>query len=272
MAWKSGRECWRGSRSRQDCGQKTCNSLQDGNSRRRGTTIKLIQHGLDAFERLFCGVPLNAAGDVGEVEPDFYAAEVGTFGADRCGDASANMAGRADVARELRMDFAELGYFIKRRFVDFFLSVEAGAHGPFVEEMEERAGFDQPNGFGVGQNIERDLGGNAAVEEFVLGSPGIAHGAVVDFLGARILFQKHGRDVVGLAGVSESEQGTRARDHTVALVLAVSGVADFFGEGVVGVLQGAHSGRMDADVQGFEAIEIARGIEKAIDGFGIAAL
>ncbi len=34
----------------------------------------------------------------------------------------------------------------------------------------------------------------------------------------------------------------------MALVLAVGGVADFFGESVVGVLQGAHCRRVDADV------------------------
>ena len=57
----------------------------------------------------------------------------------------------------------------------------------------------------------------------------------------------------------------------MALVLGVGGVADFFGEGVVGVLQSAHHGRVNADVQGFEAIEIPGGIEQAIDGFGIGA-
>ena len=35
------------------------------------------------------------------------------------------------------MDFAELGEFVHRGLIDFFLGVEAGAHGPFVDEMEE---------------------------------------------------------------------------------------------------------------------------------------
>ena len=106
----------------------------------------------------------NAAGGVGEVEPDFYAAEVGAFGADGGGDAGAEMAGWADVAGELRMDFAELGDFVHGGGVDFFLGVEAGAHGPFVEEMEERAGFDEANGFGIGKKVESDFGRDAAVE------------------------------------------------------------------------------------------------------------
>jgi len=85
---------------------------------------------------------LNAAGGVGEVEPDFYAAEVGAFGADGGGDVGAEMAGRADVFCELGVDLAELSDLVHGGGVDFFLGVEARAHGPFVEEMEERAAFD----------------------------------------------------------------------------------------------------------------------------------
>ena len=87
--------------------------------------------------------------NVGEVEPDFDAAEVGAFGADGGGDVGAEMAGRADVFGELGMDLVELGDFVHARGVDFFLGVEASAHGPFVEEMEERAGLDESNGFSV---------------------------------------------------------------------------------------------------------------------------
>src|SRR6266481_3745420 len=107
------------------------------------------------------------------------------------------MARRADVARELRVDFAELGYFVQRGSVNFFLSVEASAHGPFVEEMEKRAGFDEADGFSVGENVESDFGGDAAVEELILCGPGFLHGAIVEFAGAGIVFEEHGSDVVG---------------------------------------------------------------------------
>jgi hypothetical protein len=40
----------------------------------------------------------DAPGDVREIEPDFYAAEVRAFGADGCGDSCAEVAWRADVA------------------------------------------------------------------------------------------------------------------------------------------------------------------------------
>ncbi len=215
---------------------------------------------------------LDAAGDVGEVEPDFDAAEVGAFGADGRGDAGAKMAGRADVACEFGMDFTELGNFVHRGLVDFFLGVKAGAHGPLVEKMEERTGFVEADGFGVGKNVESDFERDTAVEERVFGAPGVVHGAVVDFFGARISCEKRRSDVVGFARVGEGEKRARAGNHAMALVLAVSGVADFFGEGVIGVLKGAHHGSMDADVESFEAVEIARGVEQAIEGLGVGAL
>ena len=56
-----------------------------------------------------------------------------------------------------------------------------------MEEVEKRAGFDEANGFGVGQKIERDLQRNAAIEELIFGVPGVVHGAVINFVGARIL-------------------------------------------------------------------------------------
>ena len=130
----------------------------------------------------------DAAGDVGEIEPDFYAAEVGAFGTDGSGDTGAEIAGRTNVFCELGMDFADLGDFVERGLVDFFLSVEAGAHGPFVEEMKKGAGFDEANGFGVGQEIERDFLRDSAIEKLIFRVPGIVHGAVVNFPGARILF------------------------------------------------------------------------------------
>src|SRR5258708_6604605 len=115
----------------------------------------------------------NAAGDVGEIEPDFDAAEVGGFGADGGGDTGTDVAGGADVSSEFGVDFAELGEFVHGGLVDFFLGVEAGAHGPFVEEMEERAGFVEADGLGVGEEIERDLRGDAASEGPGVRGPGV---------------------------------------------------------------------------------------------------
>jgi len=214
----------------------------------------------------------DAAGGVGEVEPDFYAAEVGAFGTDGGGDVGAKVAGRADMFGELGMDLAELGDFVHAGDVDFFLGVEAGAHGPFVEKMEEGAGLDEANGFRVGEEIESDFGLDAGVDEFVFGGPGVLHGAVVEFLGAGILGEQSGSDVVGLARVGESQERAGAGDHAVALVLGIGGVADFFGEGVIGVLERTHHGGVDADVENFEAVGIAGRVEKAVDRFGVGAL
>ncbi len=215
---------------------------------------------------------LDAAGGVGEVEPDFNAAEVGAFGADGGGDVGAEVAGGADVFGELGMDLAELGDFVHAGGIDFFLGVEAGAHGPFVEEVEEGSGFDEADGLGVGEEVESDFGRDAFVEELIFGGPGVLHGAVVEFFGAGILREESGSDVVGVASVGEGEERAGAGDHAVALVLGVGGMADFFGEGVVGVLESAHHGGVDADVEDFEAIGIAGGIQQAVDGFGVGAL
>ena len=197
---------------------------------------------------------------------------MGAFCADGRGDAGAEMAGRADVARELRMNFAELGDFVHGGLVDFFLSVEAGAHGPFVEEMEERAGLDETNGFGVGQKIESDFWRDATAEKIVFGGPGIVHGAVVEFPGAGIIKEEPGSEVVGFARVGEGEKRARTGNHAMTLILTIGGVADFFCESVIGVLERAHHGGVDADVKSFEAIEIARGIEETVNGFGVVAL
>ena len=210
---------------------------------------------------------LDAAGGVGEVEPDLYAAEVGAFGADGGGDVGAEMARRADKFGELGMDFAELGDFVHAGGVDFFLGVEAGAHGPFVEEMEQGAGFDEADGFGVREEIEGGFEWDAAIEELVFGGRGVVHGAVVEFFGARILREESGSDVVGVASVGESEQRAGPGDHAMALVLRVGSVGDLFREGVIGVLERTHHGGMDADVENFEAIGIAGGVEEAVDGF-----
>ena len=135
--------------------------------------------------------------------------------------------------------------------------------------MEERAGFDEADGFCVGKKIESDLRRDAAIEKLIFGGPGVLHGAKVEFLRTRIFVQKHGSDEVRFASVGEGEQWTGSRDHTMALVLTVCSMTDFFGEGVVGVLQGAHHRGVDANVEGLEAIEIASRIQEAVDGFGV---
>ena len=162
--------------------------------------------GGDLFIAIEDAVFSDSTGDVGEVEPDFDAAEVRPFGANGRGDASTKMAGRADVPRDLRMNFAELRDLVHRGLEDFFLGVETSAHRPLVEQMEERAGFVKTNGFGVGKNVKSNFEGDTSIEELILGRPRIVHGTFVSFFGARIRGEKHGRDVVGLAGVGERQQ------------------------------------------------------------------
>ena len=56
------------------------------------------------------------------------------------------------------------------------------------------------------------------------------------------------------------------------LVLAVGSVADFFGEGEIGVLQCAHHGRVHANVERFASVGVARRIQHAVQRFCICAL
>jgi len=104
------------------------------------------------------------------------------------------------------MDAAEFGDFVHGGGVDFFLRVETGAHSPFVEEMEERTGFDEADRLCVGKKIESDFREDAAVEESVFGGPGIMHGAFVNVAGARIFAKKLRSDEVGLARVGKREK------------------------------------------------------------------
>src|SRR5437762_8663023 len=172
-----------------------------GKFRRLGIYAKVFTRNNAELASGFAHGLSDAAGGIGEVEPDFDAAEVRAFSANGRGDAGAKMARRPNITRKLRMDFAKLCDFVHRGLKDFFLGVEAGAHGPFVEQMEQRAGFVQANGFGVGENVKSDFERHAAIEKLIFSQPRIMHGAVVCFFGAWIRSEKHGRDVVGLARV-----------------------------------------------------------------------
>src|SRR5271157_4858996 len=95
--------------------------------------------GRRSYRTYFRDTTLDTTGRVGEIEPDFDAAEVGAFGADGRGDAGAKVARRADVAGEFGLHGAKLRNFVHGCVVNLFLSVEAGAHGPFVEQEIGRA-------------------------------------------------------------------------------------------------------------------------------------
>jgi len=87
-----------------------------------------------------------------------------------------------------------------------------------------------------------------------------------------IIVEQSGSDVIGFAGIARVSKGREPGIIRWALVLAVRGMADFFGESVVGVLQRTHHGSMDADVESFQAIEITGGIEEPVKGFSVGAV
>ena len=102
--------------------------------------------------------------DIRKIEPDFHAAEVRTFGADRCGNSRANVARRTDDSARNRESCADLSNFFQRCLINLFLGVEAGPHGPFMQQMQQRTSFDQANRLGIRQQIKREFRRDAAVE------------------------------------------------------------------------------------------------------------
>ena len=56
-----------------------------------------------------------------------------------------------------------------------------------MEKMEKRAGLNQTDRFCIGEQIKSDFRGHPAIEKLILGGPRIAHGALIEFFGARIL-------------------------------------------------------------------------------------
>src|SRR5262249_60714936 len=134
-------------------------------------------------------------------------------------DAGADVAWRADVSGEFGMDPAKLSDFVHRGGIDFFLGVEACAHGPFVEKMKERTGFDKADRFCIREEIKSDFWRHAMVKELVFCGPGVMHCALVDFEGARIFSEELRRDEVWLARVGKGQKRARTGDHTVALGL-----------------------------------------------------
>ena len=99
----------------------------------------------------------NSPLDFWKFLPDLHAAEVRAFGADGRGDSGADVARRPEVSSERRKRGADLLDLFHRGLVNLLLRVEAGAHRPLVQQMQQRAGFDQANGFRVRQQVERDF-------------------------------------------------------------------------------------------------------------------
>src|SRR3974377_1275003 len=162
-----------------------------------------------------CREASNAELDVGKIEPDFHTAEVRALGANGRGDSCAQMAWWADVSGKLGLYLSEVRNFIHRGVVDFLLRVEAGAHGPFVQKVEQRTGFDETNGFCVWKDIQGNFRGHAAIEKPILGRPGFLTRALGPGVRARILSEEPRGDVIGFARVGEGQKWARAGDHAM---------------------------------------------------------
>ena len=85
----------------------------------------------------------NSPLDFREFFPYFHPAEVRAFCTDRRGHPGSNVTRRTEIAPERRKHGANLLHFFHRSLVNLFLCVEASAHRPFMQEMQQRSGLDQ---------------------------------------------------------------------------------------------------------------------------------
>ena len=125
------------------------------------------------------------------------------------------------------MHGTDLLQLLHRSGVDLLLSVEARAHGPFVEQVQQASGLDQTHRCRVRQHIDGKRGRDTHVEQLVPGLPGLLHGLVVEVLDLRVPAHQHGRNVVGFGTGSGRQQRTRTRHHAMPLVLRVRSMAQF---------------------------------------------
>jgi len=80
---------------------------------------------------------LDAASDVGEIEPDFDAQKWEPSVQMGVAIPARRWQGGPTYLREFRVDARSSATFVHGGGVNFFLGIEAGAHGPFVEKVEE---------------------------------------------------------------------------------------------------------------------------------------
>src|ERR1700722_7373930 len=95
-----------------------------------------------AFGRLRVETVASASNppfDVWEIEPDFHAAEMRAFRADGSRNPRPQIAWRTDIPPERRQRPAHLLDLFNRSLINLFLRIETRAHGPFMQQVQQRA-------------------------------------------------------------------------------------------------------------------------------------
>ena len=159
------------------------------------------------------------------------------------------------MAHQLRVHGAHLLDLVHRGLPDLALRVQAGAHRPLVQQVEQRARLLEAHRERVRQHVERELRRDAAARAGARARPtpprpprGRARGR-----------PGSSRDQLGLDHVdarrhAAREQRPRARHHAVSLVLRVGRVRELLAEGVVRVRERAHQRRVRRDVERLEPV------------------
>jgi signal transduction histidine kinase len=207
--------------------------------------------------------------DRGKALPHLDSAKMRSFGADRRCDGRSQIARGAEVAADGGIERAHLFDFLNRRRIDFLLRIEAGPHGPFVQQMQQRSRFHHANRRGVRQQVERQIGRDAAIDQLALRRPRFFHRLPIERESFRIAGNQARRDVIGRPARDQPQKRPRARNHAMPLVLAIGRMTDSLGEREMGVLESAHHRRMNAHVERFQPVGVSRGIEQTIDRLGV---
>ena len=178
------------------------------------------------------------------------------------------------MVHQLRVHRAHLLDLVHRGVPDLALRVQAGAHRPLVEQVQQRAGFLEAHRERVGQQVERELRERRRVASSrSRASPRVASTASVEErVAGRVLADQLGLHDVDVRRHGAREQRSRARHHAVALILRVGAVRELLAERVVGVLERAHQRRVGRDVQRLEPIRVARRVERDRERLGVVEI
>ena len=122
------------------------------------------------------------------------------------------------------MDLLDLPDLVDRRKEDLFLAVIAGPEPPFVMEIEEVARFFKSDREGVREEIEGELRFDAVIQEVVDPPEDFLHRLFVNLSYIVVFPDQKRQDIVRLSRIVRVEDRAGGGGHTVALVLAVSGV------------------------------------------------
>ena len=170
------------------------------------------------------------------------------------------------------MDFAHLLGLIDAGPPNFLLGVVAQPHMMLVQQIQQIGRLRKPHGHRVGQQVVGLLIADSHALQAANSFPCSSHAFVVKPTRGLVRQNQRGCDVIGIAGKLGGESGPASGSHTVALILAVGRVGQFFPERVTGMVGRPGQFIVCGQVQRFPVEGVDGGIERQLDGFIIAQL